>query len=648
MNETVLEYCKKFIKSKNEPRFALLIKGKWGVGKTFFIKEMIKELKLKPEDYVYLSLYGVNAVDEINMKIFEAMHPTLSSPKMKLFGSVLKSALKLGAGFKLDLPFIDKEIDAKIETGELDLKSFGKIRSKRSLVIVDDIERLGNSLPLKDVFGFFQDLIVESETKVIFVGNEEKVECGQSNSSYTEIKEKTIGQEFLIQPDHRKAIDAFINEELQIEKPFNDFVEKCINEVVKKLECTNLRCIRSALWNLNECSDFIMKDLDEDVRESFVTIFLSLSIQKSLNDIEKSEVSDAIRVYAKYQMGYKKYKLEHGQEKDNSAFMSYFGVNVPIFNLWDRIIFDGMNSKLELFAAYKLERDARKKKHPSLLFQLIGGWQNYEDAEYKRAVDQLVSEMDAGKYRHPGEMLHYADIMLSFSLWGLRKESVASIQRQINNVYTSGNAYLEKDFDRIRFSFAGWSYSANHPSFKKIHNFVEQKNYEFLTKSLSSQVNVDVANLTNANVSDFCSNLWRVSGTNKYWKFPFFKYVDVFQFCEVFDKLNVDSKNLLLDSLEERYGLRYKSPAGIEDEEDLKVLCKIKDVYSKGLRSVLNSPSKLYTKYMVERLGRIINHIEICKKNRKLALGVEIPISNENVRETKNGQKAKAAKKKGL
>ena len=43
MNDATLKYCKEFIESNESPHFAILLKGKWGVGKTCFIEELIKK-----------------------------------------------------------------------------------------------------------------------------------------------------------------------------------------------------------------------------------------------------------------------------------------------------------------------------------------------------------------------------------------------------------------------------------------------------------------------------------------------------------------------------------------------------------------------------------------------------------------------------
>lgn len=44
MNENIVTYIKdRYINSKMEPEFAILIKGEWGCGKTFLVKKILKE-----------------------------------------------------------------------------------------------------------------------------------------------------------------------------------------------------------------------------------------------------------------------------------------------------------------------------------------------------------------------------------------------------------------------------------------------------------------------------------------------------------------------------------------------------------------------------------------------------------------------------
>ncbi|MEL6581173.1 MAG: P-loop NTPase fold protein [Cyanobacteria bacterium J06621_12] len=54
-----------------EAEYAVAIAGEWGSGKTYFLKtKLIPTLKEKNKRVIYISLYGVKSVDEIEQKVF--------------------------------------------------------------------------------------------------------------------------------------------------------------------------------------------------------------------------------------------------------------------------------------------------------------------------------------------------------------------------------------------------------------------------------------------------------------------------------------------------------------------------------------------------------------------------------------------------
>lgn len=589
MNEYVYDYCKKFILSETSPHFAILLKGEWGCGKTFFVKKLISDsaLKLEKKDYVYISLFGINSLEQIDGKIFEAMHPILSSPKMKFAGSLLKSAIKLGTNINFDTSDTGTHKSSiKIDFGNPSLKGVEKIPAMRKLLIVDDIERLGKKLEIKDVFGFFQDIISESDTKVIFIGNENKIDGHNITSeneiskndidlnfnqndaerknldkrdfSYKKIKEKSIGQEFLIRPCVNEAVDFFV-EELNFKSPIKEIVSSKALDVIDYLKCENLRCVRSAIWCLNGCLDFITKDLRESDYEAFISTFLLLSIQKSLNAIGKNEILDALEKYDAYKKGYE----------------SLDKLNIPLIQIWPEIIFDGLCSRVNLNAQYCIEkRELESRGKKKKLFVLLENWRDLKDAEFKAMVDEVKKDFVEGKYLHPGEILHYANIMLLFSSWKIRSETFASILKDVKDLYVSKNVICVSDYGSLQIGFAGWSYSTDLPKLQEIIEFIRGKNNELKAKELKSEVLNSINILTNENIDAFCRDLWRCKGSNKYWNFPFFKYADVKVLCCKLENLKASSLDLFISSLEDRYGLRYRSPADESAWEDVKNLKK--------------------------------------------------------------------------
>ena len=70
-NQHVKEYLTYFIGFKKPPRYAVMLSGKWGAGKTHQVRKVLDELRpakggtvAKP--YVLVSLYGLKSPEEID------------------------------------------------------------------------------------------------------------------------------------------------------------------------------------------------------------------------------------------------------------------------------------------------------------------------------------------------------------------------------------------------------------------------------------------------------------------------------------------------------------------------------------------------------------------------------------------------------
>ena len=85
----------------HSPEYAVMLKGPWGCGKTWFINRYRDKLREKGTKHLYISLHGISSFAEIDDAIFEQLHPLLSSKGMVLTGKILKGLLK--TTLKIDL-----------------------------------------------------------------------------------------------------------------------------------------------------------------------------------------------------------------------------------------------------------------------------------------------------------------------------------------------------------------------------------------------------------------------------------------------------------------------------------------------------------------------------------------------------------------
>ena len=75
-NKHIKEFLDEYLQIE-KPGFAVLIKGAWGSGKTYFVKNYIEhQLKLNNKELkpIYISLFGVSSKEEIDNRIYEAVH----------------------------------------------------------------------------------------------------------------------------------------------------------------------------------------------------------------------------------------------------------------------------------------------------------------------------------------------------------------------------------------------------------------------------------------------------------------------------------------------------------------------------------------------------------------------------------------------
>ena len=100
MRKNLIEY---YCSMKVAPEYALLVKGSWGCGKSHLVKGCIDDLKEANQEFkfLYVSLYGINDISDIEAKFFEQLNPILSSKKVMFASQIAKGVLK--GALKIDL-----------------------------------------------------------------------------------------------------------------------------------------------------------------------------------------------------------------------------------------------------------------------------------------------------------------------------------------------------------------------------------------------------------------------------------------------------------------------------------------------------------------------------------------------------------------
>ena len=278
-----------------EPGYAVLLKGKWGTGKTWFINQNLMSFEERGGKHLYVSLYGVTSFDEIEDEFFKQLHPLLSSKSMALTGKIAKGLLK--ATLKVDLDG-DGKADGSVsaQAPNIDLPDY--LTDTSGFVIVfDDLERA--TISLDSLLGYINHYVEHQGYKVILLANEEEIFAQQENNenlklSYQRVKEKLIGKTFEVEPDLLGALDSFISGISDSEvKALYESQINVIAELYDSSTYQNLRHLKQALWDFERFVTFLSDEAKnkKDLLFHLLKIFLVLSFEIKSGDFLPKEIS---------------------------------------------------------------------------------------------------------------------------------------------------------------------------------------------------------------------------------------------------------------------------------------------------------------------------------------------------------------------
>lgn len=197
--------------SSEQPE-VMAIKGEWGVGKTYswkkFLKEACAEKKLNLERYSYVSLFGINSLEAFKYTIFEnvikkeiigteASLETFKSNTASLIESFGRQSFNILKGS----PII-KSFSPAIET-------ISFLSLNKTLICIDDLERKGKGLEIKDVLGLVSLLKEQKKCKVVLLLNDGEEGLGD----YEKYREKVIDTELAFAPDPEECAEIAYSEQ---------------------------------------------------------------------------------------------------------------------------------------------------------------------------------------------------------------------------------------------------------------------------------------------------------------------------------------------------------------------------------------------------------------------------------------------------
>lgn len=208
--ELITECIKKYIGNNINLDSAIMIKGNWGCGKTYYIKEILNPklkdfLKKEKKHLCYITLNGLSSTKEFMKRIQSVIikeNYKYSKDNQKSDSEIMEIVTGIDAIYDdLNLQgWINIVLGAKKKIDKIIFEK--KINS--IVFIFDDVERC--HIPLQEVLGIINDLIEHEQCKCVIIANEEEI---NEKENFLRTKEKFISRTIEFIPD----LDSFFENE---------------------------------------------------------------------------------------------------------------------------------------------------------------------------------------------------------------------------------------------------------------------------------------------------------------------------------------------------------------------------------------------------------------------------------------------------
>ena len=559
-NKHIKEFLNYYIGLSN-PQYAVLLKGKWGSGKTHFINEYKKELDKNKQKYIYVSLYGVTSYDEIETKFLEAIYPRLYNKKTIFAGKIAKQLLK--ATLKIDWDGNQQE-NAEIEVKIPDLKPEDLLNTKDYILIFDDLERC--PINIINLLGYINFFVEHQSYKVILIANEKEL---KKTKKYKTIKEKLIGKTFEFKTNSSLAYDSFLIELKNENKVKENILEKQksnILELFEKSQSNNLRALRQTLLDFERFYDEVLvnhQSKEELIKDILYWFFLfSFEIRQGNSEILKL---DEFRGEY-YSLVFNNEKKEEAKETKYKLLLKNYNFDdnfevVISFNLWKEILLNSNIQKEEINLELKNSKYYFDENTPS--WKKLTKFFDLEEDNFKTLLDDIYERFSKNEYKDYKQFKFIASMLLYFQekyLFDIDLEKIFDlIKKNFETLFNEESFDFKDIYFNMKKSFRDTSYENiayfESEFFKKLLIFID----EFLKTKEVEQTVKDVNLIIEIIEKNNAEELFRLlEGYNDIQKIdykdkPILSYINIDDLFNALLKTNGTTMYSLGTTIKDRY-----------------------------------------------------------------------------------------------
>ena len=551
VNEHINSALKTYVENP-DPRYALMLKGKWGCGKTHLVDCWIRDTfknEEKKDDVVLepirVTLYGMTNTDQITKAIDRQLHPYLYSKAAKMGKGILKILGK--AVLRTDIDFDgDDKADITLSTS-LDSLSFlsstdDDIKPDTpKLLVFDDLER--SHIPMKELLGYINYFVEYCGCHVIIVGDESKVK-DEEKQILDDFKEKTIGREFEVEPDVDAAIASFADE-----IPGAEWLEKQISYIKKIFlasQCDNLRILRQCMYDFNlqyDEAEAHLLEKDTHVMKEILGSFVFTYCEY------KGKERNTLKEFLSGKWNYISYR-EDSPEREALRKMegkykpeSLDGINVMHIDHVANIV--GYIEHGKSMQSY-IDNLLRQSQAEVGVLDRLQRFREMENDEFEKNCKELAEDIKTGIYRQPyaiGRALAYFSLFEKEKLYQVNEAVLDTAKEELKDLFDN-EAKDKEQLNLYRSGFwQGMNTVENPQEDHRIHNemvkFIKDC-YEERKRMLPDRMQQALATLSNDNILD----LYKVhdgkmsANYSSYNNVPILNNIDVNELMEKLRGLN--------------------------------------------------------------------------------------------------------------
>lgn len=227
LNKDITDALDEYLKDPR-PDYAVMLEGKWGIGKTYFIRQYIKSRIFLRPPLVYVSLYGIENEKMLERELLKRTLRPLCLLALCLFGFfvlLLSWLLLSNIALKVFTYLFgrsDKEIlniswAVFLSLGIFIYSVFRfnllQILLWKRAIVFDDFERA--KYPIDELLAYINRYVEHMHTHVIIICNAEEIGCcsGEKDTKtrFDKLREKVIGQHLLFTQERLNAMKSLLS-----------------------------------------------------------------------------------------------------------------------------------------------------------------------------------------------------------------------------------------------------------------------------------------------------------------------------------------------------------------------------------------------------------------------------------------------------